>query len=63
MSTLAQSTINAKKIKNVLQGADSANLTVGPHTEGNPANSMPIYDKDGVLLGYIPLYDNANLAS
>jgi hypothetical protein len=60
MATLAKSTVNATKIRNVLKGTDEVVATtqiVGVATSG----ALPIYDKDGTLLGYIPLYANSTL--
>lgn len=60
MSTLAQSTINAKKLRNILKGTDAVVATtqiVAVATSG----ALPIYDKEGTLLGYIPLYANSTL--
>lgn len=60
MSTLAQSTVNASKVRNILKGTDAVVATtqiVGVATSG----AMPIYDKSGTLLGYIPIYANPTL--
>ena len=60
MATLR--TVTASKVRRMLAGPD--NLTVATvATAAMPitTNSMPIYDKDGNILGYIALYANASL--
>lgn len=60
MATLR--TVTASKVRRMLAGPD--NLTVATIVAASmPAttNSMPVYDKDGNVLGYVALYATASL--
>ena len=62
MSTLKESTLNVTNTKQILAGPD--NLTAAIVATGampSTTNSMPVYDKDGAILGYVALYATASL--
>lgn len=59
MSTLDQSTLNNEKVRNLLKGPD--NVAAATVTVPTTTGSMPVYDKDGVILGYVALFANASL--
>lgn len=62
MSTLKESTLSVEKTKNLLAGPDMVTAQVTA-TGAMPSttNTMPVYDKDGAILGYVALYANVDL--
>lgn len=62
MSTLKQSTLSVEVTKNLLAGPDNLAAQVTA-TAAMPSttNTMPVYDKDGNILGYVAIYANVDL--
>lgn len=52
-------TVAASKVRRLLAGPE--NLTVATVTVPTTTHSMPVYDKDGNILGYVALFANATL--
>ena len=62
MSTLRQSTVTASKVRRLLSGPDNLTAaTIATAAMPTTTNSMPVYDKDGNILGYVALYATASL--
>ena len=62
MSTLKETTLSVSNTKQLLAGPDNIAAEVVA-TAAMPAttHTMPVYDKDGTILGYVALYENVDL--
>ena len=55
-------TIAASKVRRMLAGPDNLTVaTIATAAMPTTTNSMPVYDKDGNILGYVALYATASL--
>ena len=62
MSTLKQSTLSVEVTKNLLAGPDNLSAAVvATGAMPSTTNTMPVYDKDGNILGYVALYAHVDL--
>lgn len=55
-------TVAASKVRRLLAGPENLTVaTIAAAAMPTTTNSMPIYDKDGNILGYVALFANAGL--
>ena len=65
---MAKETLSKPSIQTMLQGFDSADITAtvcsfDTATGADTSGAMAVYDKEGNLLGYVPLFAAATLAN
>ena len=65
---MAKQTLSSASVNAILQGCDSDNVTAttcsfDTATGADTSGALAVYDKDGNLLGYVPLFAAATLAN